>query len=78
MGGSSEAERPSNGIALCNLFNSAVESDSDLARFAEAYGWKISRWQDPAAVPVYDAITGRWWQLLDVIDLSPAARRLVA
>lgn len=78
MGGSRELERPSNGIALCNLFNSSLESDSELARFAESYGWKLSRTQNPAAVPVYDAVTGYWWQLLDAPILSPLARIRVA
>lgn len=65
MGGSNEAERPSNGIVLCNLFNGAVEADPDAASLAAAYGYKISRWVDPSSVPVYDALTGTWWRLDD-------------
>lgn len=65
MGGSPDAERPSNGIVLCNALNVAVEQDADVAAWSEAYGWKVSKWVDPATVPVYDAMTGYWWLLLD-------------
>lgn len=65
MGGRGDAERPSNGIILCNALNVAVEQDSEVAAWAEAYGWKVSRWVDPATVPVYDAVRGEWWLLRD-------------
>lgn len=65
MGGNPEAERPSNGIVLCNLFNSDMEANAALRELAVAYGWKVSRWDDPATVPVYDALTGAWWLLGD-------------
>lgn len=65
MGGSRSAERLSNGIVLCNLFNVAIEQDAAVAAHATAYGWKVPRWVDPATVPVYDARTGFWWLLDD-------------
>jgi len=65
MGGSNTAERASNGIILCNLFNVAIEMDAAAAEFAIAYGWKVSRWADPQTIPVYDSRTGYWWALRD-------------
>lgn len=65
MGGSPEAERLSNGVILCNALNVAVEQDAQVAAWATAYGWKVSKWDDPAKVPVLDARTGFWWLLDD-------------
>jgi len=65
MGGRADAESPANGISLCNALNVAVEQDSAVAAWAEAHGWKVGRWTDPATVPVLDAVTGYWWQLHD-------------
>lgn len=65
MGGSLDAERPSNGLILCNIFNGDIEADAAARSLAVAYGWKVSKWDDPATVPAYDALTGFWWLLRD-------------
>lgn len=64
-GGSKSAERPSNLVLLCSMFNGLIESDAKAARLAKQYGWKISRYDTPSQIPVYDAIAGLWWALDD-------------
>jgi hypothetical protein len=65
MGGSKAANKPSNIIALCALYNGLIESDAERASEARLYGWKLSRWADSLIEPVYDAYTGVWWLLDD-------------
>ena len=52
MGGSKLLDIPSNLLTFCNIGNSDLESDADLAELARLNGWKLSRWQDPLEVPV--------------------------
>lgn len=66
MGGYVAAERLSNGLILCNLLNSAAEADQDAAEMCLAYGWKVSKWDDPATVPALEVATGYWWLLDDI------------
>jgi len=66
MGGSKKRNHPANIVVLCSLVNGLIESDADWATMARAHGWKLSSWDDPYFVGVYDATTGRWWRLDDV------------
>lgn len=50
-----------NAVALCGPCNGAIESDPELAEVARARGVKLSRGQDPDAVPFY-APTFGWVQ----------------
>ena len=75
-GGSRSGERPANGCILCVAFNVALEADAGLAAWAREMGWKISRYDDPAEVPVYDVMDGCWYRLTD--DLTPEGRVRVA
>lgn len=52
MGGSKLLDIPSNLLTFCNLGNSDLEADADLAELARLNGWKLSRWQDPLTTPV--------------------------
>ena len=61
IGGSKKREHPANIIVFCSYMNSAIESDSTAAQVARENGWKLSSWDDPHWVPVFDAITGKWW-----------------
>jgi len=64
MGGSPKiAKLPSNILSVCAEINGLMESDSEWAEKARTYGWKLSSWQDPQVVPVYDAITTFWFRL---------------
>jgi hypothetical protein len=45
--------------------NSLIESDAEAARTARRYGWKISKYDNPAEKPYYDLIAGRWFLLGD-------------
>lgn len=65
MGGSKLKDRPSNIIAVCAVLNSEMESNANMAKMAEDYGWKLSQHANPLIRPVYDACTGTWWQLDD-------------
>ena len=64
MGGSKVRDVPSNLVVLCSLLNGLIESDAQWASVAKSYGWKLSTWQNPAEVPVYDT-RNREWLLLD-------------
>lgn len=64
MGGSKVLDRPANIIVLCSYVNGLIESDANWAATARAYGWKLSRWQEPEDEPFYDLATGTW-NLLD-------------
>lgn len=65
MGGSKLRDVPSNLMILCSSMNSLIESDNRWAELAKKYGWKLEGWQDPQAVPVYDAIKAEWFLLTD-------------
>lgn len=64
-GGSKRAELPSNVVVLCSLFNGLIESDSKAAVMAKRFGWKISRYDNPREMPVFDTQTGEWFFLND-------------
>jgi len=65
MGGSKKRDNPANIIVLCSLINGLIESDAQWATKARTYGWKLSPWDDPTFVPVYEAMWGQWWLLDD-------------
>jgi len=65
MGGSKKRNHAANIVVLCSLVNGLIESDAGWAAMARAHGWKLSSWDDPYFVGVYDATTGRWWRLDD-------------
>ena len=63
MGGSKKLDNWANLVILCSLLNGQIESDTRWASMAESYGWKLRRYQDPLAEPVFDAIAGVWYLL---------------
>jgi hypothetical protein len=71
MGGSKLRDNPSNILLVCALLNGAMEQQSQVAEDARRYGWKLESWQDPAIVPVYDAMTGFTYRLKDDYSKEP-------
>jgi hypothetical protein len=65
MGGSKAFDTPSNLVVLCSLFNGLIESDGRAAALARKFGWKLSKWDDFRAKPVYDRMSGEWRLLND-------------
>lgn len=65
MGGSKERDVPSNIVTLCAELNGLIESDAYAAQLANQFGWKLSSWDDPKEVPVYDTQTNCWFLLGD-------------
>ena len=65
MGGSRLLDVPSNLLTFCNIGNAAMESDPDFAQQARGHGWKLSRWDDPKQVPIYDTHSGHSYLLTD-------------
>lgn len=65
MGGSKLRDGSSNLVVLCSLLNGLIESDHRWARVAQEYGWKLNSWQDPKEEPVFDTLSGTWFQLDD-------------
>lgn len=62
-GGYKAGNDPANYLLLCSRFNGLIESDAKAAGMAKRYGWKISRYQNPAEQPVYDMVSGVWFIL---------------
>jgi hypothetical protein len=48
-----------------------MEQQSQVAEDARRFGWKLESWQDPAIVPVYDAMTGFTYRLKDDYSKEP-------
>ena len=65
MGGSKLRDQPSNYVLICSVLNGLIESDSKAAEMAKRYGWKLSSWENPAEIPVYDALSATWFLLDD-------------
>lgn len=65
MGGSAVRNVPSNILVLCSSMNTLIESDAASATAARINGWKLSSWDDPLEVPVFDAVSGTWYLLDD-------------
>jgi hypothetical protein len=65
IGGSKKRDHPANIVVLCSLVNGLIESDVGWLTLARKYGWKLSSWDDPFWVPVFDAVSGEWWLLDD-------------
>ena len=65
MGGSKLRDVPSNWVVLCSRLNGLVESDAYAAQVAHSFGWKLSSWEDPKEVPVYDTQANAWFLLGD-------------
>lgn len=65
MGGSKVRDVPSNLVVLCSVLNGLIESNAQWATVARTYGWKLSTWQNPLEVPVYNSLKKEWWLLDD-------------
>lgn len=65
MGGSKKRDHPANIVVLCSQVNSLIEADAEWRRKALTFGWKLSPWDDPLFVPVWDRMSGVWWRLDD-------------
>ncbi len=70
-GGSKKSEVASNVVILCSLFNGLIESDAKAAGMAKRFGWKISRYDNPLEMPVYDAVLGQWFLFDNNYQKSP-------
>lgn len=60
MGGSARVDQPSDLLTCCSSCNQRMESDPAFATKARENGWKVSRYADPATVPVL-RLDGNWW-----------------
>jgi hypothetical protein len=70
MGGSKSSIRnnPSNIITFCSQANGEIESDAVAQDRARNFGWKLSNFQDPKNILVFDAYDGNWYLLNDQYD----------
>lgn len=71
MGGSKKLDYPANLMVLCSQLNSLIEADAEWRRKALTFGWKLSPWDDPLFVPVWDRMSGVWWRLDDTFGRWP-------
>jgi len=62
-GGLRSLNNPFNVIVLCSRFNGLIEADSDAAQLARDYGWKLSQYEDPEFVPIWDMSEQKWYLL---------------
>lgn len=65
MGGSKKRDVPSNIVVLCALLNGQIEGSHHHAKMAHAFGWKLSSWENPLEMPVWDSMAGVWYRLDD-------------
>jgi hypothetical protein len=65
MGGSKLLDNPANLILLCWFVNFEMEASDKAARIAEKAGWKISRYNDSLAIPVWHQPSQAWFLLDD-------------
>jgi len=63
MGGSKARDEASNVIVMCSKINGLMESDPIVAQMAREFGWKLESWQIPATVPVYNAVSNKWFDV---------------
>ncbi len=63
MGGSKARDEASNVIVMCSRVNGLMESDPIVAEMAREFGWKLESWQIPANVPVYNAVSNKWFDV---------------
>lgn len=63
MGGGASKHRLENLLWLDSLMNGWIESDPELQAQAKARGIKVSKFVDPARVPVFYAHEWRWYFL---------------
>ena len=63
MGGSTTAHTPANLVVMCLAANQRLESDAEFAQEGLDMGWKLKRWQDPEAEPVFYAPSGAFFVL---------------
>jgi len=62
QGGSKLLDRADNLIRVCSLYNSAMESDPEIAQTARELGHKQSRFGKQRQ-PVFDKVLGIWFTL---------------
>lgn len=75
MGGSKIKPAPVDGLVLCAVHNQAAEGNAKFQKLALIHGWKVARWVgDPASVPVWYQVEGRWCRLVGVrrVEVSAA------
>lgn len=65
MGGSKKRDHASNLVLICSVLNGLIESDPRWAETARRHGWKLNSWEKPHEVPVFDALSARWYILDD-------------
>ena len=67
MGGSKSPviNAPSNFVLICSWLNERIEGQDYYRELAVENGWKVSKWEVPKKVPVFDALTGIWYYLND-------------
>jgi hypothetical protein len=70
MGGSKLLDAPTNLVVLCSWLNGAIEADSALRLKALQYGWKVSKWDDFRAKPIFHSVSGEWRLLNDDYSFS--------
>jgi hypothetical protein len=62
-GKNSKANQSSNIIVMCARINDLMESNGAWAAIARERGWKISSWQEPEEVPVFDFCSGKFYKI---------------
>jgi 5-methylcytosine-specific restriction endonuclease McrA len=74
MGGSVEADKPSNVISLCSLCNGVIESDPEKAQEARRRGVKVSKYDTRRThdLPLYGHYNGKteWVFILDNYEVK--------
>jgi hypothetical protein len=70
-GKNSKANQSSNIIAMCSKINGLMESDARWANKARDCGWKISSYQNPDEIPIFDNTLGKWFIINNLFIKTP-------
>ena len=70
-GKNSKANQSSNIIAMCAKINGLMESDARWASKARDCGWKLSSYQNPNEIPIFDHSLGKWFIINNLFSKSP-------
>jgi hypothetical protein len=70
-GKNSKANQSSNIIVMCSKINGLMESDARWANKARDCGWKLSSYQNPDEIPIFDFITGKWFTINNFFVKTP-------
>jgi hypothetical protein len=70
-GKNSKANQSSNIIVMCARINDLMESNAAWAAIARERGWKLSSYQNPDEIPIFDDCLKKWFTINNLFAKTP-------